>query len=67
MIKLYEKRKSQPNWKEVEYDMKISTKGRYGARAALEVAKRTGCREKFIVAMGCDTGERYLSTELFEG
>lgn len=34
--------------------------------AALEVAKRAECRGKTIVTIGCDTGERYLSTWLFE-
>ena len=34
--------------------------------AALELAKRTENRGKMIVAFLCDTGERYLSTWLFE-
>lgn len=34
--------------------------------AALEVAKRAESRGKTIVTIGCDTGERYLSTWLFE-
>ncbi|NLY40061.1 MAG: cysteine synthase A [Desulfovibrionales bacterium] len=33
--------------------------------AALELAKEPAMRDKLIVAMVCDTGERYLSTELF--
>jgi len=34
--------------------------------AALEVAKRPEYEGKTIVTIGCDTGERYLSTWLFE-
>jgi cysteine synthase len=35
--------------------------------AALEIAERPEFAGKRIVAMVCDTGERYLSTPLFEG
>ncbi|MBU0633655.1 MAG: cysteine synthase A [Candidatus Omnitrophica bacterium] len=34
--------------------------------AALNVAKREANKGKLIVTIACDTGERYLSTELFE-
>ena len=34
--------------------------------AAVELAKRQDMRGKAIVTIGCDTGERYLSTWLFE-
>jgi cysteine synthase A len=34
--------------------------------AAMEVAKRQEFQNKVIVTILCDTGERYLSTELFE-
>ncbi|MFP4467270.1 MAG: cysteine synthase A [Candidatus Goldiibacteriota bacterium] len=34
--------------------------------AALQAAKRPENKDKLIVTIGCDTGERYLSTWLFE-
>lgn len=34
--------------------------------AALEVAKRSESKNKFIVTIACSTGERYLSTPLYE-
>ncbi len=36
------------------------------ARAALEVAARQENRDKLVVFIVCDTGERYLSTSLFQ-
>ena len=35
--------------------------------AAIQIAKRPENRGKIVVTILCDTGERYLSTELFEG
>ena len=35
--------------------------------AALEVAKRTENKKKNVVTILCDTGERYLSMNLFSG
>ena len=35
--------------------------------AALEIAKQPGAQGKTIVTVLCDTGERYLSTGLFDG
>lgn len=37
------------------------------AHAAVEVAKRESSRGKLIVCIICDTGERYLSTALYQG
>jgi cysteine synthase A len=37
------------------------------ACAALQVAAREASRDKLIVAILCDTGERYLSTPLYKG
>jgi len=34
--------------------------------AALRIAARSENRGKVIVTIGCDTGERYLSTWLFQ-
>jgi cysteine synthase len=34
--------------------------------AACEIARRAENRDKLIVTVACDTGERYLSTALFE-
>jgi len=34
--------------------------------AAIQLSMRPGNEGKLIVTVGCDTGERYLSTELFE-
>jgi len=42
----------------------ISTGG--NVHAALEIAKRPENRGKTVVTVACDTGERYLSTWLFE-
>ena len=36
------------------------------AHAAVEVARRSGSEGKLIVVILPDTGERYLSTELFQ-
>jgi cysteine synthase A len=35
--------------------------------AALEVARRPSSKDKLVVTLLCDTGERYLSTDLFRG
>jgi cysteine synthase A len=35
------------------------------AHCAVSLAQRPECRGKLIVTIGCDTGERYLSTLLF--
>jgi len=35
--------------------------------AAIEVSKMPENRGKTIVTFGCDTGERYISTEMYEG
>ncbi|MCK4887428.1 MAG: cysteine synthase A [Planctomycetes bacterium] len=35
--------------------------------AAIEVSKRPENKGKTIVTFGCDTGERYISTEMYEG
>ena len=40
-------------------------KGKDQMSAAMEVAKRPEFQGKTIVTILCDTGERYLSTELF--
>ena len=34
--------------------------------AAMQVASRPAFKGKLVVTVGCDTGERYLSTQLFE-
>ena len=35
--------------------------------AAIEVSRRPESRGKTIVTFGCDTGERYISTEMYDG
>ena len=36
-------------------------------RAALDLAARPEMQDKNIVTFACDTGERYMSTRLFQG
>ncbi len=35
--------------------------------AAVQLSQRDECRDKTIVTFICDTGERYISTEMYEG